>query len=170
MATAITARCKERGNGPNRAWAIKCLNWQACWGEKERGEGGARRDPCGCGGGPARQGEEERKGEMERLTSGARVSATAKEKKKREGEAGRCGVTSWAGRPGWAERGAGHGFLFLKKLLFQTTFLLKFKSKLFQTFSQKFINFLETTQATKNHASQLMMHNHLLSLSLLNYV
>jgi hypothetical protein len=59
---------------------------------------------------------------------------------------------------------------FFFKLLFQTTFLLNFKSKLFQTFSQKFINFLETTQATKNHASQLMMHNHLLSLSLLNYV
>jgi hypothetical protein len=86
MAATITARCKERGNGPNRAWAIKCLNWQACWGEKGREEGGARRNPRGCGGGPARQREEERKGEMERLTSGARVSATAKEKKKRERE------------------------------------------------------------------------------------
>jgi hypothetical protein len=62
-------------------------------------------------------------------------------------------------------------FLFVFKLLFfKTTFLFKFKSKLFQTFSQKFRNFLESTQATKNHASQLMMHNHLLSLSLLNYV
>jgi hypothetical protein len=84
MAATITAQCKERGNGPNCAWVIKCLNWQACWGEKGRGEGGARRDPRGCGGGPERQGEEERKEEMERLTSGARVSATAKEKKKRE--------------------------------------------------------------------------------------
>jgi hypothetical protein len=61
-------------------------------------------------------------------------------------------------------------FLFFFKLLFKTAFLFKFKSKLFQTFSQKFIHFLETTQATKNHASQLMTHNHLLSLSLLNYV
>jgi hypothetical protein len=94
-------------------------------------------------------------------------------KRKGEGEAGQLGMASWAGRPGGAERGAGHGFpffLFFFKLLFKTTFLLKFKSKLFQTFSQKFINFLETTQATKNHASQVMMHNHLLSLSLLNYV
>jgi hypothetical protein len=107
---------------------------------------------------------------MERLTSGARVSATAKEKKKREGEAGRCGVTSWAGRPGWAERGAGHGFLFLKKTSFSNHFSFEIQIKTLQTFSQKFINFLETTQATKNHASQLMMHNHLLSLSLLNYV
>jgi hypothetical protein len=94
-------------------------------------------------------------------------------KRKREREAGRRGMASWASRPGWAERGAGKVlffFFFFFKLLFKTTFLFKFKSKLFQTFSQKFINFLETTQATKNHASQLMMHNHLLSLSLLNYV
>jgi hypothetical protein len=91
-----------------------------------------------------------------------------KEKKKREGEAGRRGMASWAGRPGWAERGAGHGFIFLT--CFSNHFSFEIKSKLLQTFSQKFINFLETTQATKNHASQLMMHNHLLSLSLLNYV
>jgi hypothetical protein len=55
-------------------------------------------------------------------------------------------------------------FFFLNHISFQI------QIKLFQTFSQKFINFLETTQATKNHASQLMMHKHLLSLSLLNYV
>jgi hypothetical protein len=78
------------------------------------------------------------------------------------------------GRQAWLGRKVSRAwfpfFLFFFKLLFKTTFLFKFKSKLFQTFSQKFINFLETTQATKNHASQLMMHNHLLSLSLLNYV
>jgi hypothetical protein len=39
-----------------------------------------------------------------RLTGGAQVSATAKEKEKREGEVGRRGTVSWAGRPGWAER------------------------------------------------------------------
>jgi hypothetical protein len=63
--------------------------------------------------------------------------------KKRKGERERrAGArrASWAGKPGWAERGAGQGFLFFK-LLFQTTFLLNLKSKLFQTFSQKFINF-----------------------------
>jgi hypothetical protein len=83
---------------------------------------------------------------------------------------------NWRAR--WGEKGREEGgainclnfFLFIFKLLFKTSFLFKFNSKLFQTFSQKFINFLETTQATKNHASQLMMHNHLLSLSLLNYV
>jgi hypothetical protein len=118
-------------------------------------------------------GEEEKEGGKERLTSGAQASASAKEKKKREGEAGRREMASWASRPGWAE-GSRQGFSFFSflffKLLLKPLFLLKFKSKLFQTFSQKFINFLETTQATKNHAIQLMMHNHLLCLSLLNYV
>jgi hypothetical protein len=89
------SECKEgkekRGNDRGLEWAITCLNWRARWGEKGRGEGGARQDPRGCGGGPARQGKKKRKGEMERLTSGARVSATAKENKKREREAGRRG-------------------------------------------------------------------------------
>jgi hypothetical protein len=31
-------------------------------------------------------------------------------------------------------------------------------------FTKNFINFLVATKATKNHASQMMMHNHLLSL------
>jgi hypothetical protein len=61
-------------------------------------------------------------------------------------------------------------FSFLFQTLFKTTFLFKFKSNSFKLFLKNFINFLETTQATKNHASQLMMHNHLLSLCLLNYV
>jgi hypothetical protein len=109
---------------------------------------------------------------MERLTIGARVSATAKEKEKekeRGGPArgelnGPAGLAGPKGEPGKVF------FFFFFKLLFKPLFLFKFKSKLFQTFSQKFINFLETTRATKNHTSQLMMHNHLLSLSLLNYV
>jgi hypothetical protein len=63
------------------------------------------------------------------------------------------------------------GFVFF---FFQTSFsnhfstLIQFKP--FQTFLKNFIDFLETAQATKNHASQLMMHIHLLSLSLLNYL
>jgi hypothetical protein len=57
---------------------------------------------------------------------------------------------------------------------FQTPFLNLFSSlnqfKPFQTFLKNFIDFLENTQATKSHASQMMMHIHLLSLSLLNYL
>jgi hypothetical protein len=140
-------------------------------GERKEGEkAGARRIPRGCGGGPASRGKKKGRGEG-RLTGGAQASATAKEKEKREGEVGRRGTVSWASRPGWAERGAGKVlFFFFFKLLFETTFLFKFKSNSFKLFLKNFINFLETTQATENHASQLMMHKHLLSLSLLNYV
>jgi hypothetical protein len=92
------------------------------------------------------------------------------EKEKGKGEAvGWRGV--WAGPPG--PKGAGL-VLFFFLFFFQTSFsnhfstLIQFKP--FQTFLKNFIDFLETTQATKNHASQLMMHTHLLSLSLLNYL
>jgi hypothetical protein len=111
----------------------------------------------------------------ERLTGGAQASARAK-KRKRERERERGGPAR--GEPGGpagltgpkGERVRFFFFFFFKLLFFKTTFLFKFKSNSFQTFPQKFINLLETTQATKNHASQLMMHNHLLSLCLLNYV
>jgi hypothetical protein len=117
------------------------------------------------------QGEEERKGGREADRWGPGVSDSKRKRKEREGEVGRRGTVSWASRPGWAERGAGKVlFFFFFKLLFQTTFLFKFKSNSFKLFLKDFINFLETTQATENHASQLMMHKHLLSLSLLNYV
>jgi hypothetical protein len=63
------------------------------------------------------------------------------------------------------------GFLFfIFKLLLKQLFFSNSNQILSNFFSKNFINFLETTQATKNHASQLMMHNHLLSLCLLNYV
>jgi hypothetical protein len=59
-----------------------------------RGKDGERRDPCGCGGRPARQrGEEERKGgEGETDGWGPGVSESRGKKKKREREAGRRGV------------------------------------------------------------------------------
>jgi hypothetical protein len=92
------------------------------------------------------------------------------EKEKEKGE-------RWAGTGGGLGRlgrkGAGLFSLFFL-FLFQTSFSNQISSqiqfKLFQTFPKNFIDFLETTQATKNHASQLMMHIHLLSLSLLNYL
>jgi hypothetical protein len=93
-----------------------------------------------------------------------------KEKERGRGGPARGGLDWPAGLAGPKGEQGMVSFFFFFKLIFKTTFLFKFKSKLFQTFPQKFINFLETTQATKNHASQLMMHKHLLSLSLLNYV
>jgi hypothetical protein len=106
---------------------------------------------------------------------GPRCQREQGKKKKREREAGRRGVRDdgllgHLGRKVRRVRFSVFFFFFFFQTSFKTTFLFKFKSKLFQTFSQKFINLLETSQATKNHASQLMMHNHLLSLSLLNYV
>jgi hypothetical protein len=107
--------------------------------------------------------------EGERLTGGPRSSAPREKKKRRRGE-------EWAGAGGlmgrlaiWAEREPALVFFFFL-FLFQTSFSnqnsFQIQIKLFKLFLKNFINFLETTQATKNHASQLMMHNHLLSLGL----
>jgi hypothetical protein len=81
----------------------------------------------------------------------------------------------------WAGGGVGLGrlgrkgrvlvlFFFLFQTSFSNPFSTQIQIKLLQTSLKNFIDFLETTQATKNHASQLMMHIHLLSLSLLNYL
>jgi hypothetical protein len=96
------------------------------------------------------------------------VSAAGK--KKREGGERWAGAgMSWAA---WAERSRA-GFVFFlfpfSNFIFKS-FSSQIQFKLFQTFLKNFIDFLETTQATKNHASQKMMHIHLLSLSLLNYL
>jgi hypothetical protein len=95
-------------------------------------------------------------------------------KRKRERE------RAWAGAgKGWrvvglfGPKGEKVRFLFFFsffKLLLKQLFFSNSNQTLSNFFSKNFINFLETTQATKNHASQLMMHNHLLSLCLLNYV
>jgi hypothetical protein len=93
-----------------------------------------------------------------------------KEKRKGEGEGGLTREAGWAA---WAEKSRGafcfFSFLFFSNFIFKSfSTLIQFKP--FQTFLKNFIDFLETTQETKNHASQLMMHIHLLSLSLLNYL
>jgi hypothetical protein len=113
-------------------------------------------------------------GRKVKLTGGSQLSA-AQKKKKRGGE-------RWAdaggrlGRLGRKEPGRALFFFFFSfsKLLFKSSFSNPFSTqiqiKLFQTFLKNLIDFLEITQATKNHASQKMMHIHLLSLSLLNYL
>jgi hypothetical protein len=88
----------------------------------------------------------------------------------KEREAVRWAAAGWFGGPvGLAgPKGGKISFFLFFSLLFQTpfktTFLFKFKPNFFKLFLKNFINFLEATQATKNHGSQLMMHNHLLSL------
>jgi hypothetical protein len=91
------------------------------------------------------------------------------------GEKGKEKGERWAGTGGGLGRLGRKGsravfFLFLFQTSFSNHFSSQIQFKLFQSFLKNFIDFLETTQATKNHASQLMMHIHLLSLSLLNYL
>jgi hypothetical protein len=86
---------------------------------------------------------------------GRRVSDRGKKKKRRGaglfagegvGPVGRCGL-----------KGEGEvSFPFFFFLFFQTLFKINLfnsnSNKTFQTFSQNFINLLDLTQATKNHA------------------
>jgi hypothetical protein len=104
----------------------------------------------------------------ERLTGGAHMLVRGNKKKKKEATRAGAGeklVGCWAA---WAERSEGLFFFFFKLLSKQLYF--SNSNQILSNFSQKFYKLLETTQATKNHARQLMMHNHLLSLCLLNYV
>jgi hypothetical protein len=104
-------------------------------------------------------------GEREADRWGPGVSGS-REKEKGEGEGGPAREAGWAA---WAEKEPVQISFFslpFSNFIFKPNFI----SISIQTFLKNFINFLETTQATKNHASQLMMHIHLLSLSLLIYL
>jgi hypothetical protein len=99
-------------------------------------------------------------------------SACRRRCEKEKGKGGAVGrLGSWVGPPGLNR--AGRAFVFFS-FFFQTSFSNSFSTqiqiKLLQTFLKYFIDFLETTQATKNHASQMMMHKHLLFLNLLYYL
>jgi hypothetical protein len=74
------------------------------------------------------------------------------------------GAGGLLGRLGRKVRRVAFLFFLFFQTPFKTTFLFKFKPNSFKLFLKNFINFLETTQATKTMQSQLMMHNHLLSL------
>jgi hypothetical protein len=118
---------------------------------------------------------EQRKGkgrweEGEEPTGGAATSLTQGKRKREGGKVGRRGRRVGPLGP----KGSWGCFLFFSFLFFQTSFSnqisFQIQIKPFKLFPNNFIDFLETSQATKNHASQLMMHKHLLSLSLLNYI
>jgi hypothetical protein len=97
------------------------------------------------------------------------VGAAATEKRKGEGKwAG--GGSSWAG---WAEKGKVRGFLFFSFSFSNLIFKTILNSNPFQTFanfSQIFYRLLRDYSSNQNHASQMMMHIHLLFLSLLYYL
>jgi hypothetical protein len=158
-----------KGNGRGFWVGSNCLNWHAHGEEKGRGEGGGEADSAACGGGRRTRGRRKEGGGKGADRWGPPVGAAAKKKRERGGAVGRQG--SWVGPPGLNRAGRAFGFFFF---FFQTSFSNPFSTqiqiKLLQTFLKYFIDFLETTQATKNHASQLMMHKHLLFLSLLYYL
>jgi hypothetical protein len=138
-------------------------------GKKGRWRGGrARQESRGGAGSGGAAGGRRKEGGEGRLTGGAQASA-AQGKRKGEGEGGPAREAGWAA---WAEKEPVQisFFFFSLSTSFSNHFSSQIQFKLVQTFLKNFINFLETSQATKNHASQLMMHIHLLSLNLLNYI
>jgi hypothetical protein len=68
---------------------------------------------------------------------------------------GRCGEEDdgLAGRLGRKVRRVSFFFSFLFQTLLKSNFSFQIQTKILQTFLQSFINFLEATQATKNHAN-----------------
>jgi hypothetical protein len=109
-------------------------------GEKKEGEK-AGRGGIRAAAAVGRRARGRRKGRgRERLPGGARASVSAK-KRKRERE--RRAGAGWLAGPARLAGPKGKEvwfcfFLFFFKLLFKTTFLFKFKSKLFQTFLKNF--------------------------------
>jgi hypothetical protein len=97
---------------------------------------------------------------------GPPVGAAATEKEKGRGEVGRLGYLG--------QKGKGAGFFFFFFLSFSNfIFKTKMNSNSFQTFanfSQIFYRLLRDYSSKQNHASQMMMHIHLLFLFLLYYL
>jgi hypothetical protein len=94
-----------------------------------------------------RKGREEGEGGVDRW--GRRVSDYGEKEKGERGGGPLREIERWAG---WAKREVRSFFFFC---LFQTFSNQTFSTqihKTFQTFSQSFINLLDLTQATKNHA------------------
>jgi hypothetical protein len=67
---------------------------------------------------------------------------------------GCCGRVLVGRQAGWAEGKGGKLYLFSFSFSnsFKTNFSFQIQTKFFQIFLKNFINFLEVTQATKNHA------------------
>jgi hypothetical protein len=107
-------------------------------GRKRKGRRQGAAGSCGCGGRPARQGEEERKGERERLTSGAQASVRAKEKEKERGCGPVRGEGRWAAGPFGPKGEKGEVFfLFFFQTSFKTTISFQIQIKTLSDFFSK---------------------------------
>jgi hypothetical protein len=90
-------------------------------------------------------------------------------KEKGEGEGGLAREVGWAA---WAEKEPVRFCFFsfpFSNFIFKSFFFSN-SIQTFSNFSQKFCKLFRNHTSNQNHASQLMMHIHLLSLSLLNYL
>jgi hypothetical protein len=121
---------------------------------------GERRRRAGAAGilsAPARTGEGRRgrrvEGEYDRW---GRPVGSCEEKEKAGGEAGRCGRRLGGPWAGWASREVRLLFLFFSfsffKLFSKSNLFNSNSNQNFSNLSQYFINLLDLTQATKNHA------------------
>jgi hypothetical protein len=115
-------------------------------GEERNRKAAGRGGICGgAGPGEAKEGKKKgrRRGEIDRWD---RLVSKRKRKEKGAGGVGCCG-----GKIGGLQKGEEVSFLFFSNS-FQTKLLNSNSNQTFSNSSQKFIIFLEVTQATKNHA------------------
>jgi hypothetical protein len=145
--------------------AVTCLNWQAWGGKEGRGRGGAERIPRRAAAAGAGARKKKRKGGLEADRWGPPVGAAEKKKEKGRREVGRLGCLG--------QKGKGASFLFFSFPFSNLIFKTILNSNPFQTFanfSQIFYRLLRDYSSNQNHASQMMMHIHLLFLSLLYHL
>jgi hypothetical protein len=126
-------------------------------GSSKKEEEGRR--PGAAGIEAARERTEQRKGKGRKEeegapTGGVPMSAAAGIKEKRRGRRAAAGRRRWAARPlGTKGKKVSYTFfLFLFQTFSNSNFSFQIQTKILQTFSQNFINFLNFTQATKNYA------------------
>jgi hypothetical protein len=146
---------KERGNGKETEGNLirRVIALIGLFKQQGKGKGDGRNR--GCSGGPAKQRRRRKKGERKETNRWDPVVSESKEKEKERDGVDRCGE-GLLGRLGRKVRRSLSLFfsIFVFKLFLKQTFLFKFKPNPFKLFLKNFINFLEATQATKNHAKQ----------------
>jgi hypothetical protein len=140
--------------------SIECLDGQREEGETGGRTGSAAAPPC-----RERKGEEEERKEKRWLTGGTHLSAPLKRKREGRREVGRLGCLG--------RKGKVRGFVFFSFSFSNLIFKSILNSNPFQTFanfSQIFYGLFRDYSSNQNHASQMMMHIHLLFLTLLYYL
>jgi hypothetical protein len=136
---------------------------------ERKGKAGGRTESAAAPPCRERKGEEEERKKKTEADRWDPPVGAAEKKKKREGKQWAGGETG-LGRLGRKGKGAGFVFFFFFfKPHFQIHFQFKSISN-FCNFSQIFYRLFRDYSSNQNHASQMMMHIHLLFLTLLYYL